>query len=222
MSLKVESVKLDQLKQFPGNPRKGNVDLIAESLELYGQYKPITVKLDGQILAGNHTYLAAKSLGWTEIDVVYVDVDDETAVKIVAMDNRSQELGDFDNTALLRLLTELPDLEGTGYDSSDLDDLSALLQEAQTPKISGNISVVEVGETGQNGTYQQPTLKDYAERYNQKATRMLIADYPNNVYIWLMEKMIAYREKHSIASNADAVIHLIEQASGEKAPNETI
>ena len=43
-----------------GNPRRGDIDVIAESLERNGQFRPIVVnKATGEILAGNHTYAAA-------------------------------------------------------------------------------------------------------------------------------------------------------------------
>ncbi len=216
--MEIEQVPLSELQKFDKNPRRGNVELIAKSLKTYGQYKPITVnKRDNQILAGNHTYQAAQSLGWESIAVVYVDVDDATAAKIVAIDNRTTDLSEYDNQVLLELLKELPDLEGSGYDDSDLDDLKALLEEANTPSLTG-FPELKKGETGQSGVIQAPTIDDYRMRYTEKATRMLIADYPNDIFVWLMEKLAEYREKHNITANSDAIVHLLEQASGEKAP----
>jgi hypothetical protein len=218
MSLQIENVPLTELVAYPNNPRKGNVGVIAESLANYGQYKPITVnKRNNQILAGNHTYQAAQSLGWDSIDVVYLDVDDQTAAKIVAIDNRSTDLSEYDNEILLELLGSLPDLDGSGYDTSDLDDLKALLEEAETPKLGG-FTEVKTGETGQNGTTTIPTLADYKERYSAKATRMLIADYPNDQYVWLMEKLLDYRSKNNLTSNADAIVRLLEVEYEEQAP----
>lgn len=221
MNLKVESVALTDLKLYPNNPRKSNIRLLVESLEAHGQYKPITVNSrNNEILAGNHTFQAAQQLGWETISVTWIDVDDETAAKIVAIDNKSSDLGEYDNEKLLSLLDSLPDLDGSGYGESDLDDLKALLEEAETPSVSA-YSAVAKGETGQSGTLTIPSLEEYAERYAQKATRMLIADYPNATYVWLMDKLLEYRNKHNIASNADAIVHLLEQESKEVAPRET-
>jgi hypothetical protein len=220
MNLKIESVALTDLKLYPKNPRKGNVKLIAESLKTYGQYKPITVNSrTREILAGNHTFQAAQELGWETIDVTFVDVDEETALKIVAIDNRASDLGEYDNQKLIELLSALPDLDASGYEQSDLDDLRALLEESATPTVSA-FSEVKKGETGQSGTLTIPSLEEYAERYAQKATRMLIADYPNATYIWLMEKMLDYRNKNNLASNADAIVHLLETEYKEAAPSE--
>jgi len=65
------SVKVDTLKEFDGNPRKGNVKALVESLQANGQYRPIVVqKSTRQILAGNHLWKAAQELGWSEISII--------------------------------------------------------------------------------------------------------------------------------------------------------
>ena len=74
---------ISQLKFYPGNARRGDIDLIAESLERLGQYKPVVAcvgdkapELANVILTGNHTTMAAQRLGWDTIDVHWVDVDE--------------------------------------------------------------------------------------------------------------------------------------------------
>jgi ParB/Sulfiredoxin domain len=59
-----EYVPIDDLVPFPGNPRRGNVAAIKQSLEENGQYRPIVVRRQTrEVLAGNHTLQAAKELG---------------------------------------------------------------------------------------------------------------------------------------------------------------
>lgn len=214
----VKQTLISTLKPYPNNPRKGNIKVIAESLKAYGQYKPVTVnQRTGEILAGNHTVEAARSLGWEKVAVAFVDVDDAVAAKIVAIDNRSSDLGRYDNDALLDLLNSLPTLDGSGYDASDLDDLKALMEESTVPTV-GLYGNVGVGETGQNSVATTPSLDEYRDRYAEKATRMLIADYPNDTYVWLMDKLGAYRKENDLTSNADAIIHILEGHFGEQAP----
>lgn len=122
-------VALDNLIPYPQNPRRGDVTAIVESLEAHGQYRPIVVnKRNSQVLAGNHTLEAAKQLGWDEIAVTYVDVDDEQAARIVLVDNRTNDLAGYDSSELAALLTELDGFQGTGYDQDDLDQLLAELE----------------------------------------------------------------------------------------------
>ena len=115
-------VDIGSLKGYDKNPRKGNIKAIAESLEINKQYRPIVVqKSTNKILAGNHTWQAAKHLGWTKIAVVFVDVDDEGAKRIVLADNRTNDLADYDTAILAELLKDLGTSSGTGYSAQDME-----------------------------------------------------------------------------------------------------
>lgn len=124
------AVGIDKVEPYDANPRVGDVGAIATSLEANGQYRPIVVnKRDGRILAGNHTWKAARKLGWEDIAVTYVDVDEETARRIVLVDNRSNDVASYDEHALVDLLQAVVDEEGieglvgTGFMERDLDAL---------------------------------------------------------------------------------------------------
>ena len=117
----MKTVKLSKLKQYGGNPRIGNVDLIAESLKTHGQFRPLIVNKDNTILAGNHTFLAMKQLGWKECDVHYIDVDKTQAKKIVLVDNRLNDIAGYDTQIMIDMLEELlekGELTGTGFDAT--------------------------------------------------------------------------------------------------------
>ena len=117
----IETVAVDSLKPYPGNPRRGDVTAIAASIERNGVYKPIVVQRTTRtILAGNHTWQAAKSLGMDTIDVVWSDADDDTARRIVLVDNATNDRATYDWHELDVLLADLDDLAGTGYSQDDL------------------------------------------------------------------------------------------------------
>jgi len=144
--VETEVVDITSLKPYPKNPRRGDVDEIAQSLKVNGQYKPIVVnKRDQTILAGNHTWRAARSLGWTHIAVSYVDVDDYGAQKIVLADNRTSDMSTYDDTKLLELLESLPSLDGTGFKAVDLEQLQTLIDG------EGAFSAPNEGRTGKVG-----------------------------------------------------------------------
>ncbi len=122
------AIPITKLKPHPQNVRQGDVGAISLSLEQHGQYRPIVVQQStGFILAGNHTYKAAKALKWKDIAATYVDVDDEQALRILLIDNRANDLASYDDSALVEMLKALMDtelkLDGTGFDPSDLDQL---------------------------------------------------------------------------------------------------
>jgi ParB-like chromosome segregation protein Spo0J len=118
------TVAIDDLKPHPDNPRRGNVEMIQTSLLAHGQYRPVVAqKATGYILAGNHTWRACKALGWASVAVTWLDVDDETAKRVLIADNRTSDLANYDNASLASLLRSLPNLDATGFDRYDLDDL---------------------------------------------------------------------------------------------------
>ena len=120
------AVPIGDVKPYPRNPRRGNVTAIVDSLDRNGQYRAIVVnQRNSEILGGNHTWQAARKLGWTHIAVTYVDVDDEQAARIVAVDNRTNDIATYDFDQLKELLDALPDLSGTGYTAEELDNLLA-------------------------------------------------------------------------------------------------
>lgn len=133
-NLKVETFKISDLSTYHKNPRRGDVDAIAESLKARGQYRPIVVNIgthashDYEILAGNHTYLAAKKLGWKTIQATTVDVDDDQAAQIVLADNRLADLGSYDDETLSALLSDVSSLDGLGWSQNDVDELAAALE----------------------------------------------------------------------------------------------
>lgn len=116
------AVPIGDLIPRRGNPRLGNTEVIAESLQRNGQYRPIVVnKPTSEILAGNHTAAAARQLGWARIAVTFVDVDEDRAARIVLADNRTADLGTYDRGVLSDLLAGLDgDFIGTGYNTNDL------------------------------------------------------------------------------------------------------
>lgn len=131
------SVPVGELQTFERNPRRGDVDAIAESLQKHDLYRPIVVNKGTEtgrameVLCGNHTLMAARQLGWPSIDIALIDVDAQKAASIVAADNRLSDLGGYDSADLHALLSGLDDLSGTGYGA---DDLAALERDLFPPE----------------------------------------------------------------------------------------
>jgi len=111
----IETVKIDELDLDSRNARKHdakNLKAIADSLEQFGQRKPIVV-WGKTVVAGNGTMVAAKSLGWTEISIARVP-DDWSSDQVTAYalaDNRSAELAVWDEQVLASQLLELQEAE---------------------------------------------------------------------------------------------------------------
>lgn len=138
------AVPIDQLTPDPENPNDGDVEAIADSLRRHGQYRPHVawVRPEGPdvMLAGNTTYAAALSLGWTHLAVtpLVADTRDE-AVRIMLGDNRYARLGRMNTAQEVELLQGLPDLAGTGYVDADLADLLRELDRAAVSPIAPDV-----------------------------------------------------------------------------------
>lgn len=132
MKIETKTINIDDVSAHPRNVRQGDIGAISQSLQAHGQYRPITYqKSTGLILAGNHTWKAAKALGWKQIVASAIDCDDEQALRILLADNRSSDLATYDDAALAEMLKELATtstgLEGTLFEGDNLDDLLSKL-----------------------------------------------------------------------------------------------
>lgn len=146
--VRTDTIPLDQLEPFPGNARRGDVELILSSLKRNGQYRGLVVRAipDGPlvVLAGNHTMEALKLHGpgacdytathqgeerpcgvcqgedWTPSARCDVLVcDDDTARRINLVDNRANDAGEYDRDALAELLSYLDE---DGYEGTGYTD----------------------------------------------------------------------------------------------------
>jgi len=122
--MNVESVLIDDLELDPVNARKHddkNLKAIAESLKQFGQRKPIVV-WGRTVVAGNGTIVAARSLGWKEIQVARIpdDWDEQRVMAYALADNRSAELAEWDEQVLTEQLKQLEladwDVEALGFE----------------------------------------------------------------------------------------------------------
>ena len=134
------------LKFYPGNARRGDIDLIAESMQRNGVYKPLVVNRGTktgrpmEVLCGNHSLMAIRRLAdenprderWQTVDVYVIDVDEQQAARTVIADNKASDEATYEGEELVNLLTELPDLAGTGFDRDELDEL---LEALDTPEL---------------------------------------------------------------------------------------
>jgi len=125
-AMEVETVPIDDLKLDSRNARKGSIGPIAESLQEFGQHRPAVVQRGtNKIIAGNHMVKAAKSIGWDEIAVVFVDDDDEQSIRRAIADNATGDLATWDEAVLKSLMDEVgTDIPGV------TDDLLEQLQKA--------------------------------------------------------------------------------------------
>lgn len=199
-----ELVDVDRLSPHPRNPRQGDVGAIASSIDANGFYGAVIVQRStGTILAGKHRWDAARAEGLAQVPVLWVDVDDERATRIVLADNRTADLAAYDDVLLSELLAELAqsdaELAGTGWTGDDLD---ALLYD-----LSGPLGLS--GGTAREGE----TPEDRRAGYEASAIRTLLLPIRADEYESLLADLAELRAARGYESNSDLVVALIREAS---------
>src|SRR5690349_19998672 len=166
--LVIRRVPLSSLRPDPANARAHpelNLAAISASLARFGQAEPLVVQKRTQRIVGGHGRLAArKALGWTECDIVELDIDDLQATALGIALNRTAEMATWDDKALTKLLAELQAqgaLDGVGFDTAEIDEMIAALEAENAgpvddpgPEPPSAVAVARRGETWILGSHR--------------------------------------------------------------------
>lgn len=142
-----ELIPVDAVTPHPLNPRVGDTDAIGESVDENGLYDQIKVQRStGRILSGNHTWLTLKQKGATRVPVVWLDVDDREALRVLTSANRTADRGAYDAKLLVEVLAgELAgDTTGTGYTPAEVDAMTAAADRDGDLYIGGDTLMAEL------------------------------------------------------------------------------
>lgn len=137
--LPVNSLRRFDLGDGRENYRHHGDDQIAalgDSLDEFGQYKPIVVSSDRVVLAGEGVWLTHQAKGLQDIACVVMPFghEDPRAEKLLVVDNETSRLAQDDDKVLATLLASIQQsdaagLAGTGYTDGELDGFLGSLTE---------------------------------------------------------------------------------------------
>lgn len=142
-----EMREISTLVENPRNPNKHpqfQLERLAEIIRGNGWRQPVTVSdRSGLIVKGHGRYQAAKLAGFTQIpvEVQHYETEAEEMADLLA-DNRTAELAEMDNIALVGLYDELaveePEfLQFTGYTENEIANIRADLSDANNKSTGG-------------------------------------------------------------------------------------
>lgn len=127
-----KKIRLDEAHPSERNVRRHPEEQIQElvrNLKKYGQYRPLVLAADGEILVGNGLYLAMRSLGWEEADARILPEDASESQKLALMlaDNRLYEIGGTDREAVEKMLKDMMEESGEidvpGFTDEQIEDM---------------------------------------------------------------------------------------------------
>lgn len=121
--MKFTKVKISDISPAEYNPRRAlkpsdrEYQQIKKSIETFGYVDPILINADGTIIGGHQRFTVLKDLGYTEVEVIRVDVDKEKEKALNLALNKIS--GKWDNKKLDALIKDLGkknyDLTLTGF-----------------------------------------------------------------------------------------------------------
>lgn len=128
-TMTAETLPLSALVPLERNPRihpAKQIAALVESLEQFGQYRPLVVDETNTVLAGNGLYLALRERGDSHADVVRITgLSPTDRQKLILADNRLGDLSGDDFDVVEQMLREIGDFHVPGYDPDALRALVA-------------------------------------------------------------------------------------------------
>lgn len=199
----VPEYPIDKAEEHPGNPRRGDDAVVAQSVRHNGFFGAILIQRStGYVIAGNTRFRVMAEQGSPTVPAFIVDVDDDTATRIMLADNRTSDLAFYDDEQLFELLQQLVDteggagLDGTGYDRASYE---LLLQSIESDHIIGGIR-------------QGLTPDDRLDAYNELDVRSIILPYGPGEYETVASGLAALRDQFFVQTNAEVVQRLVAEA----------
>jgi len=128
--MKMEPItSLHPAEYNPRNIANEEYRKLKRGLTEFGMVEPIVVNQNGTVIGGHQRLKAAADLGWTEVPVVRLDLDEKQEKALNLALNRLS--GEWDYSKLTSLLSEFEsdfdfDIELTGFDSVEAADLTQI------------------------------------------------------------------------------------------------
>ncbi len=118
-------VELEKLVPYDNNPNvhpEDQIKAISESIERYGQYYPIVVDENYNILCGHGKKMALEHLGHktAEVRVLY-GLTKKQKLKLVIEDNKIQSMSYVNYSKIDEIIKEIGELDIIGFDERYLD-----------------------------------------------------------------------------------------------------
>jgi len=121
----IKTIALKAIKPYWRNPRDNReaIEKVKQSILDYGYNQLIALDRNDVIIVGHTRYRALEELGWKEVPVLVLDLDDKQARAYRIVDNKTSEYSKWTG----ELATELRELDMSAMQPYFTEDLSELL-----------------------------------------------------------------------------------------------
>ncbi len=126
MSVTITMMKTNELIPYEKNPRNNDkgVDAVANSIKTYGFKVPIVIDKSNVVVTGHTRLKAAKKLGLDEVPCIIADdLTDEQIRQFRIVDNKTNELSDWNFDLLREELLTMDDIDLVQFGFDDLDSI---------------------------------------------------------------------------------------------------
>lgn len=199
--MNIQKIKIESLKPAEYNPRKDlkpedeEYQKIKKSITEFGYVAPVIVNSNMTVIGGHQRLKVLKELGYTEVECVVVDLDQEKEKALnIALNKIS---GDWDNDKLEELLAELKqtdiDMDITGFSFDEVDEILKDITGSKEDDFDLDQALVEIEEPiskrgdvwilGKNRLMcgDSTQKEDVMHLMNSQEADMLLTDPPYNV-----------------------------------------
>lgn len=178
--MKLEVVKINDLKPLEKNVRKHNekqIDELVKSVEQFGQTRAMVIDEDNNILIGNGLYFALVKMNKTDVQCYRkTGLSEVEKKKLILSDNKIYSLGTDDYNEInnyIQDITAIGDFEIAGYDKLILEQMTATDEQVEEA-ISNYGVITDVKYTQedpkQETSYKEQEIKNEPEIKNKPVT----------------------------------------------------
>ncbi len=192
---------ISELRLWKSNPRSIGTDAyeaLKNKIKRFGQFKPVIITANGEVLGGNMRLRAMRELGINEVWVSVVEPKNEAEKLEISMaDNESA--GRWDELALAELLEPYKDeikLEDYELDLGYTTGLDILL--------------ARLGPEGEEieRAVDQDTTDQKLETYLEGGIRQIVLYFSKEEYEQVVDKFNQVRESENVTNNTEVVLKL--------------
>lgn len=178
--MKLEVVKINDLKPLEKNVRKHNdkqIDELIKSVEQFGQTRAMVIDEDNNILIGNGLYFALVKMNKADVQCYRkTGLSEVEKKKLILSDNKIYSLGadNYDEiNNYIQEITGMGDFEIAGYDKFILEQMTAT--DEQVEEAISNYGVITdvkytQEDSKQETSYKEQEIKKEPEIKNEPVT----------------------------------------------------